>query len=1118
MSSTPSSNDAPSSTGWLGQRPSTDTPLHPSLDTSGGAALHSKLGSLSLGGAGTTTQNNARLSGSSAGRDSLTTISAGASARSSFALERASLEANRISLEAFKAAAPMPANVPGQPHQQAYAQLEEAADDHLTLDMLVALAGLPVELSRHYAALSVLSPHTPAPASVLALLWRSSSPQDLMKTLEILAGHGIINIARLPTGHVWALPHDEQLQLLQTACKDTMPKYHGRLVDAYIAQGVAQKQKQQQETSSSSLPDVDVIKQHVAVLSALPDDGYFLANIGHHLIGAGRFDTAREMLFDLMWLERKLKACTAAAVVADFRRYLLLKPERSPKLVLEAFQMSVGLYQAHENVPGLLRTLIIGRLMAVPLTENMQTWLNEQKTAAERDGGSALAQGIVRPLPPQTPSLDQAGGLQRLALKGHRGAVNKILLTPAQTEAISAGADGTARVWDLEIGDCTLIIEGHTGGITDMAITADGSLLITTSEDGTARASELEQGQCLRVLAGHQGPINALALDPFGRFIVTGGSDGTVRVWDLASARTLHVLTAPQGATALALSPCTRYLLVGCGDFSVRVFDILSGQSMGTMIGHTRWISAVAFTPDGKRAVSAGHGGSLRVWSLRSGRCCALMEGHSGRINSMDVSEDGRLAATGGEDGIACVWNLKTGACLKKLEGHTSWITHVGFYSKSQRLITTSGDGTAIAWSVDSGEVVKVLEGHSGAVLTAAVTRRGRFAVSASDEGSIRVWDFSASSTHTPKWHEGHIRALTARDGLIVATAGDDCLARLWDSPLGEYRGLLKGHVIPIRWAQFSQDGTRLVTASPDRQVCVWDCATMQLLHQLPVHKGSRMKSFAVSGDAATAVICLFDSTVTLWDLAKGEPSVFLQKWGERDEARGHTSAVNEVLMTSDGGTIVTLSKDYTARIWDSMTGTCLHVLRGHTDTVIGGCISDHLATSPSMSNIGGHNESDGDGDGAVVVTYSFDNTVRLWSLHGGPSLMTIPLDSAVTKMALTKGGDRFAAALADGSIVLCDLKQHRRGRQDGELLELVRVKGHADTITGLSFSSDGSFLTTCSIDGTARLLHAGTGALLGVFVSDCGLTCCHYDSVNKSIVAGTNRGVVHFIDAAEHL
>ena len=67
---------------------------------------------------------------------------------------------------------------------------------------------------------------------------------------------------------------------------------------------------------------------------------------------------------------------------------------------------------------------------------------------------------------------------------------------------------------------------------------ADGSLLVTASADGTARAFEMERGQCLRVLAGHTAPLTALAMDPWARFVVTASADGTARVWDLSSSRT----------------------------------------------------------------------------------------------------------------------------------------------------------------------------------------------------------------------------------------------------------------------------------------------------------------------------------------------------------------------------------------------------------------------------------------------------------------------------------------------------------------------------------------------------------------------------------------------------
>lgn len=76
------------------------------------------------------------------------------------------------------------------------------------------------------------------------------------------------------------------------------------------------------------------------------------------------------------------------------------------------------------------------------------------------------------------------------------------VLCQCNLNTIAGGADGAARVWDLEIGDCVLVMEGHSGPITSMAITDDGSLVVTTSEDGTARAFETERGQCLRVLTG----------------------------------------------------------------------------------------------------------------------------------------------------------------------------------------------------------------------------------------------------------------------------------------------------------------------------------------------------------------------------------------------------------------------------------------------------------------------------------------------------------------------------------------------------------------------------------------------------------------------------------------
>lgn len=59
-------------------------------------------------------------------------------------------------------------------------------------------------------------------------------------------------------------------------------------------------------------------------------------------------------------------------------------------------------------------------------------------------------------------------------------------------------------------------------------------------------------------------------------------------------------------------------------------------------------------------------------------------------------------------------------------------------------------------------------------------------------------------------------------------------------------------------------------------------------------------------------------------------------------------------------------------------------------------------------------------------------------------------------------------------------------------------------------FPSSG--LTPCCCP--ALPLSPLAGATEGFFLGDSGLTCCHYDSVAGTVVLGTDRGVVHFLDA----
>ena len=81
----------------------------------------------------------------------------------------------------------------------------------------------------------------------------------------------------------------------------------------------------------------------------------------------------------------------------------------------------------------------------------------------------------------------------------------------------------------------------------------------------------------------------------------------------------------------------------------------------GTQIaidGHTDHVLCVAFTPDGKRAVSASGDKTVRVWDLAEGTELKRLEAHQGAIDALAVSPDGRFALSGSHDKTVRLWKL----------------------------------------------------------------------------------------------------------------------------------------------------------------------------------------------------------------------------------------------------------------------------------------------------------------------------------------------------------------------------------------------------------------------------------------------------------------------------
>ncbi|MCD6118508.1 hypothetical protein J7K50_01575 [bacterium] len=114
----------------------------------------------------------------------------------------------------------------------------------------------------------------------------------------------------------------------------------------------------------------------------------------------------------------------------------------------------------------------------------------------------------------------------------------------------------------------------------------------------------------------------------------------------------------------------------------------------------------------------------------------------------------------------------------------------------------------------------------------------------------------------------------------------------------------------------------------------------------------------------------------------------------------GHTIDVNSASFSPDGRFIVTGSWDNTARIWSVPDGGLINTLTGHSSWV------ECIAFSS---------------DGRHLATAS-DKTARIWSVHDGALITTLRGHSGnVWSIAYSPDGKYLATGSADGACIIWD-------------------------------------------------------------------------------------------------
>ena len=375
---------------------------------------------------------------------------------------------------------------------------------------------------------------------------------------------------------------------------------------------------------------------------------------------------------------------------------------------------------------------------------------------------------------------------------------------------------------------------GTQGTVDAVAFSPDGKTVLTGSNDSTARLWDAATGRPLGRPWTHRLGRMRWPSAPTARPSSPGAWTRRRRLWDAATGEPLG---PPSGAHRAwsrpwPSAPTARRVLTGSIDKTARLWDAATGQPIGDPLKHTgpghgrglqprrqgrphrepgqarrgsgtrrpakpigtplehkAGVVAVAFSPDGKVALTASADNTARLWDAATGKPIGTPLAHKGVVWAVAFSPDGKVVLTGSEDNTARLWDAATGRSIGSPLMHKGRVMDVAFSPDGKVILTGSLDNTARLWDAETLKPIGAPLEHRGRVDSVAFSADGKVILTGSLDSTARLWDAATTKPIGPPLeHKGSVMAVAfGPDGKVVITGSLDNTARLWDA---DRRGL----------------------------------------------------------------------------------------------------------------------------------------------------------------------------------------------------------------------------------------------------------------------------------------------------------------------------------------
>jgi len=576
------------------------------------------------------------------------------------------------------------------------------------------------------------------------------------------------------------------------------------------------------------------------------------------------------------------------------------------------------------------------------------------------------------------------------------------------------------------------------GTLGEMAYSPDGKILAAVIGVGV-RLYDADNFNEIGILPEDYPTSLAFSFD--GKILAIGCRDD-IGLWDVQTRKQIGSLPSSSWNDKMAFSPDGKILTSTRNeDNMIHLWDVEKLQQIGTLEGHTDYISYVLFSPDGE-LVSCDGEKTIRIWNVQEQKQIGLLEGHKNQVLTFAISPDGRILASGDREGELLLWNIQEQKLIGSLGEHKPWVNSLAFSPDGKTLASGSnGDQAIRIWDIQTQKQIALIQGNKGEASQVCFNHNGRILASMNyADPAVRFWDIQEQKQIgiIGEFTNASYSLAFSPDGKILASGESGGFVRVWDiqeqKSVGRFEGYY-GYMAGLNSVAFSSDGKIIASINNNGnnntyEIYLFDVQKQERIGILKGHT-TAISSIAFTPDGKVLVSSgNQDQTVRLWDVDKQKELAVLN----------NNSWVHTVAISPDGETIAAaVGSENLIRLWNTKTQKELGVLNDPVTAAFS------VAFSP---------------DGKTLASCNQLGIIRIWNYKERKLIDEFQGPKPYGPIIFSPDG-KWLITIRAGNVQFWDIQTQK---------EIATTQEQFHSVCAVAFSSDGRWMATSSANGTIQL------------------------------------------------